>query len=283
MEKQKTLLKKVGIGGISLHTGRRAHLALCPAPEDSGIVFARKDLPGSPRVRALVENVVDVRRGTTIASGEGKVHTVEHVLAALSAAGVSNALVEMDGPEPPIADGSAKPYAELVEEAGILVQSADAKISAPQQSMIVEEGDTKLVLFPCDEFRITCIISYGATPLDAQFFSGAISADSFKSEIAPARTFCLYNELEALIKHGLVKGGSLDNAIVMHDGAIISKDEMRFTNELVRHKVLDIVGDMFLIGAGLRAHIVAVKPGHPANIALARKIKEASSPLAKVV
>lgn len=272
MECQKTVAAKASLSGISLHTGMRAHITLRPAPVDTGIVFVRKDLKEAPSVRAIVENVVDVKRGTTIACGAAKVHTVEHVLAALNAAGVDNAFVDMDGPEPPIVDGSAMPYVELVLKAGIKEQDAKAYTIMPSESIIVEEGETKIILFPCDELRITCIISYGATPLDAQYYSSKIDCNIFKNEIAPARTFCLYNELEALIAHGLVKGGSLDNAIVLHDGAIICKEDMNFANELVRHKVLDIVGDLYLAGARVKAHIVAIKPGHPANISMVRKI-----------
>lgn len=249
-------------------------MTLNPAPANSGIVFVRKDIEGRPSVRAVVENVVDVKRGTTIASGNGKVHTVEHVLSALNAAEIDNVIIEMDGAEPPIIDGSAAPYLELIDKAGIQEQDSPAVFISPKESFIVEEGESKIAIFPDEEFRITCIISYSATPLDAQYYSGAITYDSFRNELAPARTFCLYKELESLIKYGLVKGGSLDNAIVIHDGAIISKEGQRFSNELVRHKVLDIVGDMYLAGARIKGHILAVKPGHPTNISLVRKITE---------
>ena len=276
MAKQKTLKNSVFFSGIALHTGARAKLSLTPAPENTGIVFKRTDLPGSPEVKASAANVVDVKRGTTIASGNARVYTVEHVLASLHAAEIDNAIVEMDGFEPPIADGSAEAYTRMITEAGTLEQSAEAKYWTASHPLIIEEGDTKLVLLPYDKFKITCIVSYGASPLDTQYFSGEINSESFASELAPARTFCLYKELEQLLAMGLVKGGSLDSAAVIHNGAIICKEGLRFRNELVRHKTLDIVGDMYLVGRRVRAHIIAVKPGHPINVRLANEMLKQS-------
>lgn len=270
--KQNTIAREVGISGIALHTGVRASLKIKPAPENTGILFSRVDIPGSPSVQALATNVIDVRRGTTIASGNAFVVTVEHVLAALSSRQIDNAFIEMDGPEPPVLDGSAKQFLELLDEAGVEEQQEDAKIFAPQAPIVVERGDTKLVLVPADTFKITCIISYGETELDAQFYSNEINSEIFANEIAPSRTFCLYRELEQLIGAGLVKGGSLDNAVVLHNGAIISNGGLRFKDELVRHKVLDIVGDIFLVGCRINAHIIAIKPGHPTNVELAQQV-----------
>ncbi|OGV56325.1 MAG: UDP-3-O-[3-hydroxymyristoyl] N-acetylglucosamine deacetylase [Lentisphaerae bacterium GWF2_44_16] len=276
MAKQKTLKNSVFLSGIALHTGARAKLNLSPAPENTGIVFKRIDLPGSPEVKASAANVVDVRRGTTIASGNARVYTVEHVLASLHAAEVDNAIVEMDGLEPPIADGSAEPYTQMIIDAGTVEQSADAKYWTASSPIIVEEGDTKMVLLPYDKFKITCIVSYGASPLDTQYFSGEITTESFAAELAPSRTFCLYKELEQLLALGLVKGGSLDSAAVIHNGAIICKEGLRYQNELARHKTLDIVGDMYLVGRRVKAHIIAVKPGHPINIRLANEMLKQS-------
>jgi UDP-3-O-acyl N-acetylglucosamine deacetylase len=229
-------------------------------------------LPNKPEVKAVAGNVVDVRRGTTIASGEAVVYTVEHVLAALHAFKIDNAVVEMDGMEPPICDGSAQQYVDMIKEVGIQKQSAEAKYISVETPIVIEEGDTKLVFTPADNFKITCIVSFGATPLDTQYFSGEIDDQSFEKEVAPARTFCIFKELEQLLAMGLVKGGSLDNAVVMHDQAIICKDGLRFQNELVRHKTLDIVGDLFLTGHRVKGHVIAVKPGHPINVQLAGKI-----------
>jgi len=267
---QQTVGRRVSISGIALHTGIRAHLALAPAPPGSGVIFCRTDLPGAPEVRAVAGQVVDVRRGTTIAAGAARVHTVEHVMAALHAAQVDNVVVEMDGMEPPILDGSAAPYAELIAAAGVVVQGLPAPVWRATAPIVIEEREATLVLVPDQRFRITYLVAYGATPLDAQFFAAEITAESFRGEVAGARTFCLYKELEAVIAQGLVKGGSLDNAVVIHDGAIISKDGLRWPNELVRHKVLDLIGDLYLVGSRVAGHIIAVKSGHAANLALAR-------------
>jgi UDP-3-O-acyl N-acetylglucosamine deacetylase len=272
METQNTLKKSAYYSGIALHTGARAQLNMKPAEENTGITFRRIDLPGKPEVKAIAGNVVDVRRGTTIASGDAVVYTVEHVLAALHAFKVDNAIVEMDGMEPPICDGSAQQYVDMIKEVGIEKQNAEAKYISVEVPIIIEEGDTKLIFAPGDAFKITCIVSFGATPLDCQYFSGEINTDSFESEVAPARTFCIFRELEQLLAMGLVKGGSLDNAVVLHDGAIICKDGPRFQNELVRHKSLDIVGDLYLTGRRVKGHVIAVKPGHPINVQLAGRI-----------
>lgn len=274
---QQTVRSSVSCSGITLHSGVRTLLTLCPAPENTGIVFRRVDVPGRPEVRAHVSNVVDVQRATTLASGQAVVVTVEHVLAALHALNVDNCFVEMNNIEPPIMDGSSLPYVEMIQRAGIVEQNAPAKIWTASAPIIIEEKDTKLVLTPADELKITCLVSFGATPLDTQYFSTVINAETFEREISRARTFCQYKELEYLLAAGLAKGGSLDNAAVIHNGAIISKDGLRYPTELVRHKMLDIVGDLFLCGARVRAHVIAVKPGHPTNVMLAKKMLEQSS------
>jgi len=273
METQNTLGKAVSYSGIALHTGARAHLTMKPAPENAGIVFRRVDMPGAPAVKAVAGNVVDVRRGTTIAEGNARVYTVEHVLAALHAGKIDNAVVEMDGFEPPIADGSAKPYFDMVKEAGAISQNAPAKYISPSEPIIIEERGTQMIFVPSEgPLRITCTIEFGATPLDTQFLSCTLSAEYFESDIAPARTFVQFKELEQLLAMGLVKGGSLDNAVILHSGAIICTDGQRYSNELVRHKVLDIIGDLFLCGARVGGNLIAVKPGHPTNVMLAQKL-----------
>ncbi len=272
--KQTTLAGESLFRGIALHTGSRAILRMKPAPADAGIIFKRIDLPAAPEVKAFAGNVVDVRRGTTIACGAGKVYTVEHVLSAFHALGVDNALVEMDGPEPPIADGSAEPYVKMVREAGIRELDAELKYWVVKEPAVVEDGGTRTEIHPYDGLKISCKVAFGGSPLDSQEFSEEITGEYFATQIAPARTFCLYKELEQLIRMGLVKGGSLDNAAVIHDGAIICKEELRFPTELVRHKVLDIIGDLFLVGRRVKGHVIAVKPGHPTNVLLAKKIIE---------
>ncbi len=270
--KQNTVKKRVSYSGIALHTGVRAHLTINPAPENSGIVFRRIDIPDKPSVLASALNVVDVRRGTTIASGNAAVSTVEHVLAALTAFNVDNAVVDMDGPEPPIGDGSALPYVEIIREAGVEAQNAEAEFWTPSSPIVTEESGSTSVILPSDTFKISCMVEFSGTPLGTQFYSGEITTDEFENNLASARTLCDYKDLEQLIEMGLVKGGSLDNAIVIHDGAIISKDGLRFPDELVRHKVIDIVGDFTLIGCRIKAHIVTIKPGHATNVMAVQKI-----------
>jgi len=270
--KQNTVKKAVSYSGIALHTGVRAHLTVCPAPENTGIVFRRVDVPDKPSVQAVATNVVDVRRGTTIASGNAAVSTVEHVLAALTSFGIDNAVVEMDGPEPPIGDGSALPYVEMLEDAGIEEQNAEPLCWTPSETIVSEDNGSISVIAPHDSFKISCMVDFRGTPLGTQYYSAEITHQEFAENLASARTLCDYRDLEQLIAMGLVKGGSLDNAIVIHDGAIISKEGLRFDDELVRHKVIDIIGDLALIGRRIKAHIITIKPGHATNVVMAQKI-----------
>jgi UDP-3-O-[3-hydroxymyristoyl] N-acetylglucosamine deacetylase len=274
MEKQRTVKSSTVYNGIALHTGVRATLRINPATANTGITFRRVDMPHQPSVQALASNVVDVRRGTTIAdmTNGAAVSTVEHVMAALHVCNIDNALIDMDGPEPPIADGSAQPYLEMVAEAGYVEQDAPARIWTATAPIYFEEHGSKMILLPSDELKISCMTSFEGCPIDPQFMSLAITQESFTNEIAPARTFVDFRDLEQLIAMELVKGGSLDNAAIIHDGAIISKENLRFRDEIVRHKILDIVGDIFLCGARVKADIVAFKPGHPTNVMLAGKM-----------
>ncbi|MFA7230063.1 MAG: UDP-3-O-acyl-N-acetylglucosamine deacetylase [Victivallaceae bacterium] len=261
--------KSALLSGIALHTGARATLRILPGEPDTGVVFKRIDLPEKPEVRALATNVVDVRRGTTIASGNAIVYTVEHIVSALHACQVDNAVVEMDGAEAPIVDGSARPYLNMILDAGTTEQNAEAKIWRAKEMIYIDGGETKMVLTPCDELRISCLTSFAGSPIDPQYYSLTITQDTYDKEIASARTFVQFKDLEQLLAMGLVKGGSLDNAAIIHDGAIICKEELRFRDEIVRHKILDIVGDIYLCGCRVKANIIAIKPGHPRNVELA--------------
>ncbi len=276
MDMQNTVKAASSINGIALHTGARASLKILPAPENTGIIFRRVDMPGAPEVAARVENVIDVRRATTIASRTtgAFVVTVEHVMAALHASCVDNAIVEMDGPEPPIADGSAGPYFDMIREAGIQPQNAPAQYWTAKAPIAFEDGGTFLGLLPSeDELKITFTAEFGASALDTQFFSVIMNTENFSRELSRARTFVIYRELEQVIAAGLAKGGSLDNAIILHDGAIISKEGMRYRNELVRHKIMDMVGDLYLVGKRVRGHIFSVKSGHPTHVKLAMAMR----------
>jgi UDP-3-O-acyl N-acetylglucosamine deacetylase len=262
----------VVVSGIALHTGARANLRILPADVNTGIIFRRVDMPGAPQVKAHAANVIDVRRATTIASREtgAFVVTVEHVMASLHAAKIDNAIVEMDGPEPPIADGSAKSYFEGILEAGIQPQDAPAKYWSAKEPITVKEGNAELYLEPSDHFEVDCSIEFGGTSLSKQQFTCNVTTETFAKELFDSRTFCVYQELAQLIAAGLVKGGSLECAVVMHDGAIISKEGLRHPNEFVRHKMMDLVGDLYLVGARVKAKVTAVKAGHPSHVKLAQ-------------
>ena len=283
MPKQNTVKGPAVVKGIALHTGARAALRILPAEPNTGIVFRRVDMPGAPEVAANARNVIDVRRATTIASRTtgAFVVTVEHIMASLHAACVDNAVIEMDGPEPPIADGSAMPYFEGIMEAGIQEQDAEAQYWTATGPIVIEEGSAMLALAPADDLRISFTTEYGYSGLDTQFFSCQVTPDTFRAELEGARTFCPYKELEQVIAAGLAKGGSLDNAIILHDGALICKDGLRYPNELVRHKIMDMIGDLYLVGKRVRAHVMSVRSGHPTHFKLAMAMLDQEAAAAK--
>lgn len=271
MDKQQTLKESAFISGIALHSGVRARLRIHPAPPDTGIIFRRVDLPGAPEVPALAAYVADTRRGTTIAtSPENVVMTIEHIMSSLHVLHVDNAYVEMDGPEPPILDGSAQPFFEMIRAAGVVEQEAEARYFRCDEILYVEGGATKIVLTPSEEFKITCFASFPGNPFDPQFGEYTVTPEVYASELAGARTFVDFKDLGQLLAMGLVKGGSLDAAAIIHNGAIICKEELRFRDEIVRHKAMDLVGDLFLCGRRVKANVIAIKPGHRSNVEMAR-------------
>jgi len=271
-EFQQTVSKTASFSGTALHTGEKVTLKLQPAPVDHGIKFRRKDLQDEPTIDARIENLKTVERATTIGEGSVRVHTVEHVLAALSAMGVDNAIVEMDANEPPIGDGSAQAYVDLVKKAGVTAQEEPRKFFVVRDTMHVESKTGALiVLLPDNKFRISCTQA-GPNNRFAQFLSMEVTPAGFEREIAPARTFVFYEDVKALMDKNLIKGGSLENAIVVRGDAVLSKEPLRFADEFVRHKILDIIGDLALVGRRIRGHVVAVKPGHAVNADLARAI-----------
>lgn len=274
MEMQQTVAQSSAFSGIALHTGARATVRLHPAKEDTGIVFRRVDLPGKPEIHALASNVVDVQRGTTIAEGTGIVYTVEHIMSALHACSVDNCIVEMNGMEPPIADGSSLPYYELVMAAGIVRQNKAARIFTPDVPVYAFGGKTQVVMLPDPEkLSISCVTSFKNCPFDPQFYQYELEQESYARDIAPGRTFVDYSDLQMLLSMGLCKGGSLDAAAIIHDGAIICNDKLRFDNEIVRHKIMDAIGDVYLAGCRIRGKLIAVCPGHPKNVELAGKLQ----------
>ncbi|MBI4663761.1 MAG: bifunctional UDP-3-O-[3-hydroxymyristoyl] N-acetylglucosamine deacetylase/3-hydroxyacyl-ACP dehydratase [Verrucomicrobia bacterium] len=271
VSQQQTLRESVSFSGVGLHSGNRVNMTFLPAPPNTGVRFRRVDLEGKPELEARIENVCDTTRSTTIGKGNLRVHTVEHILATFAGFEVDNAIVELDANEPPIGDGSARPYCQMVEEAGVTTQPErrDAyRVAAPLE---VDLGESSLAAFPHEKLKISCTSSdkHGRF---TQFYSVEMSPDTWKRDLASARTFCFFEEIEYLIKNGLIKGGSLENAVVIRDDAVLTTEPLRFQDEFVRHKILDIVGDLALLGRPLQGHVVAIKPSHSANCELTRRL-----------
>ena len=273
MIKQRTILRENTIHGKSLHTGDEVKLTIKPAPENHGVVFRRTDIYGKPEIKPSSELVTDLVRNTTITSGYTSIHTIEHVLSALSGCGVDNAIVEMDASEPPILDGSAQKFVNLIQEAEPVDQEAERQYFTLTEPISVTDGNRSIIALPYDGLKITCT-SADDRGIHTQHFSIDINPESFMAEIAPARTFTIYEDIEELLRQGKIRGGSLDSAIVIRDGKIMSKEPLRFKEEFVRHKILDIVGDITLLGMPLKAHIIAVRPGHALNAMLTKKLRQ---------
>jgi len=271
---QQTLAKSASVSGSSLHTGEKVTLTLHPAPPGHGRKFKRKDLPDEPTIDARIENVKTVERSTTLGEGNVKVHTVEHVLSALAGLGVDNAMIEMDANEPPIGDGSAQPYLELIKKAGIVAQQAPRPEYIVNETIHLESKSGSLMtIVPDSAFRVSCT-QVGPDGRFTQFYSAEITPEIYEKEIAPARTFVFYEDVKPLMDKGLIRGGSLENAVVVRGDSVLSKEPLRFRDEFARHKILDIVGDLSLFGRPIRGHIIAVKPGHGPNTDLARLLSK---------
>jgi UDP-3-O-[3-hydroxymyristoyl] N-acetylglucosamine deacetylase/3-hydroxyacyl-[acyl-carrier-protein] dehydratase len=268
--RQRTLLREVSTHGKALHTGQMVHLTFKPAPENHGIVFRRTDLYGKPEVKPRIELVADkLVRSTDISSGHTSLHTIEHVLSALAGCGVDNCMVELDASEPPILDGSAKHYVNLIQKAEIIEQEAEREYYVLQEPISVTDGNRSIIALPYDGFKVTCT-SADDRGIHTQHLSIDLDPECYISDIAPARTFTVYEDIEPLLKMGKIQGGSLDSAIVIKGDQILSKEPLRFQDEFVRHKILDIVGDLSLLGMPVKAHIVAVRPGHKLNSELTK-------------
>jgi UDP-3-O-[3-hydroxymyristoyl] N-acetylglucosamine deacetylase/3-hydroxyacyl-[acyl-carrier-protein] dehydratase len=229
------------------------------------------DLEGKPEIEARVENVIENNRSTTLAKGNTRIHTVEHVLASFAGYGISNAVVELDSNEPPIADGSAREYCKMIEAAGIVAQDERREPYAITAPLELQMGETMMTLFPDESLKISCT-SADKQGRFTQFYAIEISPRTWKDELAHARTFCFFEEIEYLIKNGLIKGGSLENAVVIRDDAVLTTEPLRYPEEFVRHKILDIIGDLSLLGRPILGHLIAVKPNHAANCELVRRI-----------
>ncbi len=298
-DKQHTLASVVSISGTGLHTGILVDMILKPANPGFGIQFQRIDLPNQPIIKADCDLVTDTSRGTTLQVGEVRVSTVEHVLAALVGMGVDNCLIELNGPEIPIMDGSSEPFVELIDEAGVAEQdAAKAWYSIDENIYLYDEKKrVEMVAMPAVDYQITTLIDFNSPVLGTQH-AGLKSIKDFKAEIAPCRTFCFLHELEALLDNDLIKGGDINNAIVVVDKPVTDEEmgrlakafkrdkievksegylnnlELRFPNEPARHKLLDVIGDLALIGYPIKSRIIANRPGHSTNVEFAKKIKQ---------
>ncbi|MEI6568910.1 MAG: UDP-3-O-acyl-N-acetylglucosamine deacetylase, partial [Verrucomicrobiota bacterium] len=261
---QQTLNRPASYSGIGLHSGNRVNMTFLPAPVGTGIRFRRVDLEGKPEIEARVDNVAETNRSTTLAKGNTKVHTVEHVLATFAGFQIDNAIVELDANEPPIADGSAREYCKMIHEAGIVPQEDRREPYKVTTAIELEAGETVMTLFPGSGFKVTCT-SADKKGRFAQFYSVDLTPKTWERDLAHARTFCFYEEIQYLFTHGLIRGGSLENAVVIRDDAILTTEPLRYPEEFVRHKILDIVGDFSLLGRPIEGHLVAVKPSHSAN------------------
>ena len=273
-EFEHTLAGAATLQGTSLHNGNNVTLTIKPAPEGHGIKFRRVDLEDQPFLEASVDKVVHVERATTLAEGGVKVQTVEHVISALTGLGVDNAIVEMDSNEPPIGDGSAQPFVEIIKKAGVVAQEAPRKIYEVREPIHQDLGNgCTMTIVPDSEFRVS-VTSVGKSPIATQFFTTVVNPEAYEKEVAPARTFAFYEEVQPLLEKGLIKGGSLECAVVIRDNEVLTKGGLRFENELARHKALDIIGDLLLSGKRFKGHVIAVAPGHGPNTKMAAQLKK---------
>lgn len=299
MEKQQTIKKVAQLEGVGLHTGRAVHLSFHPAPVDHGYKFQRLDLEGQPILSADINRVVSTQRGTTLKVGNAEVNTVEHALSALSGLGINNVLIQLDGPEVPILDGSAKPFVDALLQAGIEPQDKDRDYFVVEEPIFFkdEESGAELLALPHDGFELVAMIDFNSDVLGQQY-AHFNNKTNYSKEIAPCRTFVFLHELEYLFDQNLIKGGDLDNAIVIVDRkveqdeldrlakkldkpsvtvdqeGILNTVKLHFKNEPARHKLLDIIGDVALLGMPIQGKIVATKPGHKANVEFTKKLKQ---------
>ena len=297
--KQKTLKAPISFSGKGLHTGVQVNMTVNPAAEDTGIVFRRVDLDEKPTIPALCDYVVDTSRGTTIELGEARVSTIEHIMSALWTLGVDNAIIDIDGPETPIMDGSAREYAAAITATGVQEQAADINYYHVTEKMVytIPEKGVAIIIYPDDEFSVSVHVDYNSKVIGNQY-STFVPGDDYSSKIAPCRTFVFLHELEPLMKMNLIKGGDLDNAIVVVENAVSDEQlehlkkifnkqdiritggylnnlELRFNNELARHKLLDLLGDFALLGRRIKGRVWATRPGHFANTEFMKQTKNA--------
>jgi len=273
-EKQQRSLKGyASLKGIGLFTGLPAKVTIRPASEGTGIVFQRMDLPDKPILSAQFKNVLETPRCTVLGSHQTQVRTVEHLLSALKAYDLDNVLIEIDGLEIPSGDGSALHFVNLIEKVGVLSQSATKTIYHLEDPVFISQNHAHLVALPSDELCISYALHHpNSKLLQSQFYSVLVKEQTYKRDIASARTFSIYEEIAPLIEQGRIKGGSLDNAVVIKEDAVLNPEGLRYRDEMVRHKILDLIGDLSLIGQSFTAHIIAINSGHYLNTLLAKKL-----------
>lgn len=270
---QRTLARSISATGIGLFSGDTVTIRFCPLSENSGIVFQRVDLPHSPKLPARLDFVQGTPRCTIIGNGTDSVQTVEHLLSALNAYGIDNLLIEISGCEVPIFDGSSIHFCQLIEKAGIVDLEANKKFYLLKDPVFWTCGETHLVALPSEEFRISYTLHYPhSKTIGTQFYSFVLDQERFKQDIAPCRTFSVYEEIAPMIEKGLVKGGSLENALIIKDDTVVNPEGLRFPDEMGRHKVLDLIGDLSLVPIPMLAHVIAVRSGHASNIAFAKEL-----------
>jgi UDP-3-O-[3-hydroxymyristoyl] N-acetylglucosamine deacetylase/3-hydroxyacyl-[acyl-carrier-protein] dehydratase len=283
--KQQTIRRVVSFTGTGLHSGQECTLTFRPAGSDAGVSFARSDLPGCPRVRVCADNAVDDSSGlrrTILRSGPAEVHTVEHVLAAVAGLGIDSLLIETSGAEvPEPSDGSAEPFAALLEQAGIKELNAEREPFVIRRPVVYARDGVEIVGFPGEGLKLAFTIQFDNPVLGTQHVSVDVNPQTFRAEIASARTFVLYRDIEQLRARGMIKGGTLQNAVVVQDDGIMNQEPLRFPDEFVRHKVLDLLGDLFLLGRPLQGHIHAVRSGHFHNLQFVRALAEQHSGVAE--
>ncbi|TRZ94977.1 bifunctional UDP-3-O-[3-hydroxymyristoyl] N-acetylglucosamine deacetylase/3-hydroxyacyl-ACP dehydratase [bacterium] len=274
MEKQKTIANEISMTGTGLHTAGKARIVIKPAPVDSGINFVRTDLPGKPVIKASIEHLLPEsfsQRRTSIGDGDTKIHTIEHLMAALAGSGIDNAFIEIDSDEIPGMDGSSLNFLKLLDKAGVQEQEKSRKYFQIREPVFVEESGSSVIALPSSKYRISYLLDYNRPFMKAQFFEIDFNSENFKSELARARTFCLEEEAVELQNQGLGKGANYDNTLVVSKSGIV-KNRLRYEDEFIRHKILDLVGDIFLLGYQIKGHIIALKSGHALNLKLAKKI-----------
>lgn len=270
---QKTIKESISAAGVGVFTGEKVSIRICPAEADAGICFQRIDLPTKPILPAKLEFVQGTPRCTVIGDKNVCIQTVEHILAALKAYGIDNALIEISGSEVPIFDGSSLRFVEMIEQAGVLELESEKNVYFVDRPIFWSQGDIHIIALPSSEYRISYTLHYPHSQvIGSQFFSVVVDHEVFKKEIAPCRTFSIYEEIAPMIEKGLVKGGSLENAVIIKDNAVANPEGLRFSDEMVRHKVLDLIGDLSLVPVPFLAHIIAIRSGHASNNAFAKEL-----------